>query len=224
MDFKQKRKIIDLTGNKIGRWAVIKEAERKGRVRYWFCICECGTERDVCQSTLRNGESTSCGCLTIDRMTRHGLYKTKEFKVWSGMISRCEKPKNISYPLYGGRGIKVCDRWRRSFSFFINDMGMRPGKGYDLDRINPDGDYEPGNCRWATRSQNLQNRRYKSKSGYTGVYLVRNKYDSRIGFNGKRIRLGSFSSAEEAAKAYDDAAINLYGINAHTNFKRIDGL
>ena len=191
--------MMDLCGKVFGRWTVVKEAERKRNTRYWHCKCECGTEKAVYQGTLVNGRSPSCGCISKERMTNHGLYKSKEFKVWSGMISRCKNESQVSYPNYGGRGITVCDRWAKSFSAFISDMGMRPDGNYEIDRIDGDGNYEPSNCRWATPSENSQNRRSFSKSGYKGVWVLKSgKYRASITASGKRKYLGVYKTPEES--------------------------
>lgn len=88
----------------------------------------------------------------------HGMSKTRQYEIWCGMKKRCEKPSSAAYKWYGGRGIKVCERWSKSFQSFIDDMGFPP-EGLQIDRINNDGDYEPGNCRWVTSKQNNGNRR-----------------------------------------------------------------
>jgi len=211
---------LKLEGETFGRWTVLKEAgKRNNNARYWLCQCGCGTVREVCQSSLRDGQSPSCGCITKDRMSNHGLYKKKEFKVWSGILNRCNNKTHKSYENYGGRGIKVCDRWANSFSEFIKDMGFRPGKNFDIDRIDNDGDYEPKNCRWVRRSSNLQNKRTKSATGYKGVNLRESgSFVAVIGVNKKALYLGSFASAEEAAETYDKAAIKYYGSQAWLNF------
>lgn len=121
----------------------------------------------------------------------HGLSRSKIYKLWDGMVRRCEDKNHHSYPNYGGRGIRVCNRWRTSFNNFLEDMGEKPGKAYSLDRIDNDGDYTPKNCRWSTKAEQAQNRRMnpRNTSGYTGVSLEQGKY-WRVTFerNGNRIR------------------------------------
>ena len=140
-------------GQQFGRWTVIHEAKRRDNDRYWRCKCDCGTERDVLLSHLRNGTSRSCGCSNLDRLTKHGAARngqmTPEYRSWRSMKNRCLDPANPRFYLYGERGISVCERWIHSFINFLVDMGKRPA-GTSIDRINPDGNYEPSNCHWAT--------------------------------------------------------------------------
>lgn len=155
-------------GKQFGRWTVIAEAEKTAcRRRNVSCRCTCGKTKVVQLNNLRNGTSLSCGCLrgeqAAKRETIHGQASVKsettEYRIWKGIITRCTNPNRPEYPRYGGRGIKVCDRWR-TFANFFADMGRRPSKKHSLDRIDNDGDYQPSNCRWATASeQGLNTRR-----------------------------------------------------------------
>ena len=161
---------IDMTGRVIGRLTVIEKAGRY-RTRFtWRCACECGGEAVATGDNLRRGHTQSCGCLCRDRTSEanrtHGeTHRTAEWSSYQAMINRCECPSHKQYADYGGRGIKICARWRQSYAAFLADMGRKPTPKHTLDRIENDGDYEPTNCRWATRSeQNANTRASKRKA------------------------------------------------------------
>lgn len=165
------RQAKDLTGMVFGRWKVLEKAGlvSSGRNYKWRCLCECGTTKDVVSSLLTRGESKSCGCLRREissireRKHGHAVGKTSQtYNSWSGIIQRCTNPKYWQWDNYGGRGIAVCERWL-SFENFLVDMGERP-PGTSIDRINNSGNYEPGNCRWATPTQQTANRRERKDS------------------------------------------------------------
>jgi len=128
----------------------------------WTALCYCGATITAVAKDIGTGNTKSCGCLQREKaaalVTTHGLTGTPEHRVWRGMLSRCHNPNDTGHHKYGGRGITVCDRWRASFVNFLTDMGQRPD-GKSIDRINNDGNYEPTNCRWATASEQMQNRR-----------------------------------------------------------------
>ena len=129
----------------------------------WKVVCDCGKEKVLPSGSLRSGCTRSCGCLrskaTAARNFRHGkAHRTPEYGVWASMIQRCSNPRVNGFHNYGGRGIKVCTRWTAFASFFA-DMGYRPTPLHQLDRINNDGDYEPANCRWATKEEQMKTRR-----------------------------------------------------------------
>ncbi len=129
------------------------------RVKSWLCRCDCGGEKVVLAHRLRNGEVGSCGCLANRGPIQHGRAATPEYRSWRGAKDRCFNPNNKAYAYYGGRGISVAEEWKESFEAFFEHMGLRPSPQHSLDRIDGDGDYRPGNCRWATRKQQNNNRR-----------------------------------------------------------------
>lgn len=125
-----------------------------------ICMCECGNKTESYFFGVIKGRIISCGCYKKEICSTHLMSKTAEYRAWDSMKARCSQPKRDDYNRYGGRGIKVCDRWLNSFENFIEDMGIKPEKSYSLDRINNDGNYEPGNCRWATILEQNRNKTY----------------------------------------------------------------
>jgi hypothetical protein len=189
------RTVTDLTGRKVGRWLVLQQMPvtraMGGRlVRRWHCRCECGTERAVLHTSLKAEVSLSCGCLQVERTSdakrTHGMSKTRFYAVWLDMRKRCHDPKNKKHHLYGGRGITVCARWDESFEAFQEDMPGY-GPGLQLDRINTDGNYEPGNCRWATNKENARNRRKTVFVNWAGEDLPLIELTERLGVDFVRV-------------------------------------
>ena len=170
---------IDLTGQRFNRWTVLHQAPRldasSAKKVHWRCVCDCGIEAVVVSGNLVSGLSKSCGCLHSElaakRRFKHGFtskenwesYKS-EHGTWRSMIQRCTDETNPHYKHYGGRGITICARWLQSFANFIEDIGKKPDRSYSIERINNDGNYEPGNCRWATRSEQMLNQRRSRKN------------------------------------------------------------
>ena len=161
---------IDLTGRVFGDITVIsenKERNKNGHITY-KCRCECGVEKDILGSSLRYGKTRSCGCLQKKKARKHGMDGTPEYTAWSSMKQRCYNKKSDRYERYGGRGIKVCQRWLDGFEFFFADMGERPN-GFSIERIDLDGDYEPKNCTWADAKTQALNRSTSIKINDNGV-------------------------------------------------------
>lgn len=158
---------IDMTGFRSGRLVVLARAPiNKTKRAFWLCQCDCGAKCVVMGKYLRKLEVKSCGCLNRSPLDpeaklKHGHSKRKRltgtYQSWAGMLSRCRNTKNPKYPDYGGRGISVCSRWIE-FKNFLADMGEKT-VGSSIDRIKNDGDYEPGNCQWATAFQQANNSR-----------------------------------------------------------------
>ena len=166
-------------GDVYGRLTVLREApERRTpgspNTSVWECSCSCGKRCYPQGRSLKKGVTQSCGCLHKEIIKKcnntHGLCETITYSCWAQMLSRCRNPKTAGYADYGGRGIKVCERWH-SFENFYADMGERPSKKHSIDRINNDGNYEPGNCRWATIYEQLDNRRSTIWVTYRGVKM-----------------------------------------------------
>lgn len=168
---------LNLSGVVVNSLTVVERTSaRHGSSVMWLCRCICGSELLVRACTLKASRIKSCGCKTkeILRAARstHGLSKTepKTFHVWRGMRARCEKQYHKSYDDYGARGIAICDRWQ-DFGLFFADMGRAPD-GMTLERIDNDGNYEPGNCRWATHKEQANNRRSNVFVMHEGVQLT----------------------------------------------------
>lgn len=174
-------KLVDLSGRVYGRLTVLcRSGSLYGRPA-WDCICTCGNNVRKCGNDLKVGNTASCGCLKRDitklKNYSHGLTETSEYKAWCKMKSRCTNEDDISFKNYGGRGIIVCPQWINSFENFFADMGPKPSIKHSLERMNNNGDYESGNCKWATKVEQIRNR----------------NITERVVVNGKEISIGQLA-------------------------------
>lgn len=206
-----------MIGKRFGRLTVCEEEARgKHGHRQFSCICDCGTTTVVAGAYLRSGNTTSCGCFRRERIvetkTKHGHCRGKhnspEYVSWRKMIERCTDVRNNRYEFYGKRGVRVCDEWLHSFEMFLAHIGPRPSPKHSIDRINVEGNYEPGNVRWATPEMQVTNRRMlkSNTTGFVGVSLAAGRpkpYHAQIRISGHNQHLGFFSTPEEASAAYE---------------------
>jgi len=189
-------KKIDLTGRRFGRLIVLHDTgERKNRCVAWHCKCDCGNEVDVRGDNLTSGNTTSCGCYNRERVveanTTHGMSRQEKtypvYVAWKSMLWRCENPNYKQYKDYGGRGVKVCEEWHDPVVFI--DWALANGwrEGLTLDRINNNGNYEPDNCRWATRKEQAQNRRSNHLVTFNGKTQCLTDWATELGINGRTL-------------------------------------
>lgn len=230
-------KLVDLTGEVIGEWTVIRRYTDKMHPTRWVCICSCGNTHNVLARSLKDKSSTNCGCKTPEKLSvankKHGGASdgcnTPEYQSFIAMMHRCYNPDRVTWDNYGARGITVEEEsWLEEspngFLNFLRDMGIRP-IGHSLDRIDVNKGYSIDNCRWADSSTQAYNRRVvkteKNTSKYRGVSYARDrreKWVARIGdgSNGY-VWIGSYTTPEEAALAYNKKAIEMHGSNAILN-------
>lgn len=190
-------KIKDRSGQRYGMLVALSLHEtRRDKNGYaepvWLCRCDCGTVKPVLGKSLQSGNSKSCGCVWKTRpgSRKHGRSNSYTYTTWRGMKDRCENPRHSSFKSYGGRGIRICERWQ-SFEGFFADMGERP-RGMTLDRIDRDGDYSPENCRWATPAEQAGNLPHARRIEHNGRVLSTCAFARAVGVNpatlGWRIR------------------------------------
>jgi hypothetical protein len=193
-----------LPGTRIAHWTVLgyshKEIHGRTHRQYFWCRCDCGREKQVLWADLQRGGTSSClWCATV----RHGGYRNQraspEYATWCAMHSRCRRPRNASYARYGGRGIRVCERWN-SFENFLADMGPRPSLAHQIDRVDNNGNYEPSNCKWSSISEQANNRCTNRNITVGGETLTVVQWAHRLGVSTRVIwwRLGAGWSEEQA--------------------------
>lgn len=167
--------LIDRSGERYGNLVVISVVRTKGQRPKWRCKCDCGKATEVDGRQLGSGRTSSCGCkrskVGREINTRHGKHKTRLYKIWAGVVSRCENPSSNVFKYYGGRGIGICHEWRVSFEAFASAVGNPPSENHSLDRIDNEKGYVPGNVRWASRAQQSRNTRRNRMVKFKGERL-----------------------------------------------------
>ena len=187
-------KYNDLTGRRFGRLTVVERApdDDHGNI-LWYCKCDCGGEKRTRSNALTSGKATSCGCVQKRRAaeahTRHGCHGSRLYNIWSNMKGRCNTKSCSFYERYGGRGITVCDEWRDSFEAF-RDWALANGYRDDLsiDRIDNDGPYSPGNCRWSTEEVQSRNRSTTAVITVDGIARSRTEWAEMLGIKPEALR------------------------------------
>lgn len=185
-------KPIDISGQRFGRLTVseMTDQRRKSSVM-WRCLCDCGNIVIAASGDLRTGHTRSCGCLKLEilkaRVTKHGASGTRLYMIWQEMIARCHRQENVSFKFYGARGISVCDEWKTSFEAFAADMGDRP-LGCSLERKNNNLNYNKENCKWATHTDQMNNRRGNIIISFDGQEMTMAQFARFIGFPYAKVR------------------------------------
>lgn len=164
-------RLMDISGMTFGWWHVVGRFPGNQGGALWNCVCRCGRRRIICSAHLRAGHTKSCGCAPRTYYATHGKSRTPEHAILAGMLSRCQNPKRKSFKHYGGAGVTVSDRWQQ-FENFLADMGSRPSPRHSIDRIDSSGSYEPSNCRWATFTEQANNRRNTRFVTYRGTRMA----------------------------------------------------
>jgi hypothetical protein len=187
--------VEDIRSRVFGRLTVFAyEGMRIGsngrRYHYWLCRCSCSSDKlvSVKGELLRSGNTKSCGCQQKahqkefgKRNLKHGRSETKEFRAWAKMLARCYNTNDWHYPNWGGRGIRVCKRWKDSFTFFLEDMGEAPSPQHTLERIDNDGSYYPDNCRWAPHAEQARNTRRNCRLSFQGRTMILSDWARELG-------------------------------------------
>jgi hypothetical protein len=216
--------LIEMTGQRFGRLVVLQKDDKP---RMWLCLCDCGAKKLVSGSNLRNASIKSCGCLAAEwsralganpefvakrsqAVTKHGHKRrgaiSDEYRTWLQMKRRCYDTRSKDYPNWGGRGIRVCEEWRQSFEKFLADMGSRP-VNHTLDRIDPNADYSPTNCRWATvQQQGSENKRTLQPVTVLGIKYPSMKAAARAHGVGLTTVLQRISSGIDIDTAFSEVS------------------
>ena len=202
---------IDLSGQRFGRLVAMHAMppKKKGGSTRWLCRCDCGNESTPGTAQLRRGRAKSCGCFQAEAArsanATHGQIKSSEYRAWCAMRSRCNTKSNISFKNYGGRGISVCKRWG-DFLCFLSDMGPRP-KGTTIDRIDNNGNYEPSNCRWATKEVQDSNKRTTVLVTFNGKTMTYSQWGRELNtdpgtLRQRWIKFGTLNRIQRTKESY----------------------
>lgn len=192
-------KINDLTGERFGKLVAVAPCcqigKKEGKTIFWVCACDCGNQNHVVHRDrllVVGKKNYGCGCNAggVTHGAKRGREMTPTYQSWRGMKERCVSPSHAAWNNYGGRGIKVCDRWlgKDGFSNFLSDMGERPGKEYTLDRIDYDKDYAPENCKWSTRTEQARNTRQNKIYVIDGIRYCETELCEKHGINLRSFR------------------------------------
>ena len=195
-------RLIDLTGMRFGRLIVLKRDPNTsiGLPVKWICKCNCGNISKVQGGNLKSKSIVSCGCYIQEVRTTHGKSNILEYKIWQGILDRCNNSNCKNYFHYGGRGITVCERWKNSFENFYKDMGPRPSDKYSIDRIDNNGNYQPSNCKWSSRKDQARNTRKNVIESLEQAEEIRTKY-----------KTGKYTQ-QELSKMYSCSYVNMNNI------------
>ena len=191
IDKPKSHRFKDIQGKKFNLLYVKEYAGIKKKNAYWLCECDCGKSKVLQGSDVSSGRRMSCGCYYRTRLVKHGHTiggESSEYLAWCNMKTRCYYKEYNQYYRYGGRGIKVCDRWLDSFENFLFDMGKKPSPKHSLDRIDNDGNYEPSNCRWSTPKQQIRNSNIVRLITYNGETKSIVEWSKILGINPSTIK------------------------------------
>lgn len=207
-------KFEDLSGTRFGKLTVLNRVMDNERHTKWSCQCDCGKKTTVIADNLKKGVSRSCGCirneLVRQRSLKHGAtinrIHSREYRAWCGAKERCYNENSERYPIYGGRGIKICSEWKNNFSTFFKDMGYCPEK-LTLERIDVNGDYEPKNCKWASATAQQHNMRKNVWLTYNGITMIQADWARYLGvdirlFGSWRKNIGSMENIIKKYNSY----------------------
>lgn len=207
-------------GKKYGMLTVLEDLHKTNKYHYkmYKCQCDCSNICEKSSGDLKREKNPNCGCI-IGRNFKHHMRYSSEYGIWRNMMTRCLNEKSNRYKNYGGRGIKICQRWLDDFMNFYNDMGPRPSVEHTLDRIDVDGDYCPENCRWATYAEQSQNTTY-NKFTADDIRNIRKEYQEFID-NIKETKKLRKDKIKEIADRFESKPSTIYGIIYRKTWKNI---